>query len=161
MDYKSEYFDIIREEKIYLVDQFKFPNKNEYAMLDVIGQENREYIVDVNRKSASLKRCTFQERFSTKTILLRLDIDTKPHRNPGSKKQISGNHIHIYTDEYGDSFALELDDPELKQLNPNFDLRKFKISDNANRFYELFEAFSEFCNISNIPSYSINFLDEI
>lgn len=151
---ESEYFKFIKAEKSYIDKEFTFPAKDESIILEAKDDNNIEYIVDINRKRAILTRCTYQNRYATSIILLRLDIDTKPHRNPNDNKVISGNHIHVYTEKYGSAYALELDDPILKEINPEFDLNRFNLeTKNENRLYEYFEAFSDFCNIKNIPNY--------
>lgn len=152
----GDHFKHISCEKEYVIDTFKFPVANESVMLDAKDDNRNEYKVDINRKRAILTRCTYQERLFTSIILLRLDIDTKPHKNPHNGEVISGNHIHVYTDEFGDALAFELDNPILNKINPDFDISRFNIDiKNRNRLYGYFEAFSDFCNIKNIPKYQL------
>ena len=154
---QSDYFDLITTEKHFIDRDFNFPSKNQSITLDAEDEENNNYKVDINRKRAIITRCTYLERHPINNVLLRLDIDTKPHRNPHTSEVIGGNHIHIYTNDYGDSIAVELDDPILKIINPNFDINRFNIDiKNENRLYAYFEAFSDFCNIKNIPIYQFS-----
>ena len=144
---KNEFLKNIQEEKKYTVKSFKFPAQNECIMLSGKGLKTKnDYIIDINRKQATLERITFQDRFQTTIVLLRLDIGTKIHTNPDNKK-VSGNHIHIYCDDYKDTFAYELDDLILSEINPNFDLSRFK----TNNHYDLFYNFSKFCNFIDKP----------
>lgn len=145
-----EFLENIQEEKKYIDKNIDFPMPNDAVQLSVksVFSEN-EYIVDINRKQATLGRITYQDRYQKNIILLRLDIGTKPHRNPDGKI-LSGNHIHVYKNDYQDTVAYELDDPALKEINPAFDLQSFATDD----IHHLFQAFSEFCNIINVPSYN-------
>lgn len=150
---KNEFLKNIQEEKKYTVKSFKFPAQNECIMLSGKGLKTKnDYIIDINRKQATLERITFQDRFQTTIVLLRLDIGTKIHTNPDNKK-VSGNHIHIYCDDYKDTFAYELNDPILSEINPSFDLSKFKTSNH----YELFYHFSKFCNFIDRPLMETSF----
>lgn len=150
----SEYINEIKSVKYYLNTEFTFPLVNEEVKLGALDGNKNKYIIDINRKRAILSRCTYQTRIETTIQLLRLDIDNKPHVNHDYNETISGNHIHIYTDEYGDGIALELNDPLLNIINPDFDLNRFNIDKNKEDIlYDYFEAFSDFCNLKNIPLY--------
>ncbi len=143
----SEFLLNIQERKKYIENYFNFPRQNEFITLNAQGsQTQNNYLIDINKKQATLERVTFQGRHRVNIILLRMDIGTKPHTNP-DKTLISGNHIHIYKDGYHDTFAYELNDPVLNELNPAFDLTKFKTKNHTN----LFIAFSEFCNFDQCP----------
>lgn len=154
---RSEFIENIIEKKSYTVNPetpIKFPMKGEILSLDVKSfNSQNSYLVDINKKYAVIERITFQDRYKKSIILLRLDIGNRPHTNPNGKN-ISGNHIHIYSDGYNESYAFELDDPVLQSVNPNFDLNRFKTKNHI----ELFKAFSDFCNISNFPSIEDSFL---
>lgn len=150
-DINSEFIDLIKKNKKYISKSFNFPLKDKAIQLEAKDDDNNEYIIDINRKRANITRCTYQERYEVHQQLLRLDIDNKPHINPDGTR-ISGNHIHIYSDDYGDGFAFELDDSILNKINPNFDVSRFKIDiKKEDRLYDYFLAFSDFCNIKNIP----------
>lgn len=150
----SEYYKLIQNEKNYIDKEFDFPGKDESIVLDAEDADSNSYKIDINRKRAIITRCHYLERHPINNVLLRLDIDTKPHKNPNNGEKIGGYHIHIYTDDYGDSVALELDNPLLNIINPDFDLDRFTIDEKEeNRLYKYFEAFSDFCNIKNIPVY--------
>lgn len=156
-DINSEFIENITEEKLYIHDTTKpiqFPMQGDILSLDVEAVDsNNIYLIDINKKYATLERVTFQDRFRKSIVLLRLDIGNKPHTNPDGNT-IGGNHIHVYCDGFNDSFAFALDDPILNEINPNFNLDDFKTKNHQ----ELFEAFSDFCNISNFPAIEVSFL---
>lgn len=146
------YYQKMTIKKSFIEKQMEFPGFNSYIKLKVIDDDNDDnYIFDINKKQAISIRCTYQNRYNTNVILFRLDINTKKHRNP-DERIISGKHIHVYTEEYQDSYAFELNDPILNLINPKFNLKRFE----TDNLFELFEAFAEFCRISKTPIYNIS-----
>lgn len=120
-----------------------FPKQNDILILNLICINNSEkLLLDINRKGTfKLTRCTYQNRYQTNTQLIRLDIDTKPHRNP-DHQVISPTHIHIYREGYGDSWAYPLN---------NIPNRPNSIFTNTSDLVQTFFDFCKFCNISKIP----------
>lgn len=84
------------------------PLNGEKIQFKLQDKENHEnFFLDVNRSGIiELSKFTLQNRF-TITPLLRLDIDSAPHMNPDGSK-VSRNHMHIYKEGFGDSWAYEL-----------------------------------------------------
>lgn len=74
--------------------------------LDVKSTDNREsFKVDVNRKGRiRLTKCTYQERYASVEVLLRLDIDGPPHENPDGDV-VPCPHLHVYKEGFGDRWA--------------------------------------------------------
>lgn len=135
----------LEESKMFEEKSANFPNINEWLTLSGTGAHtNAQYLMDINRKRCTLSRITLQERVYTTYQLLRLDIDTKPHRNPDGQK-IGGTHLHIYNEHCGDAYAYELTDPYLRTLFPDFDFTTLLTTDQVRRFY----AFCRLCNFSN------------
>lgn len=146
---KSQLIDfesLLKEKKEFSDKHATFPSQNQSLKLTGLGLDSKqEYIVDINRKRCILSRITYQNRVYTDTSLLRLDIDTKPHRNPDGKK-INGTHLHVYREGYADAWAYELNNPYLKNIKHDFDFSTLIDVDLINRFY----AFSTLCNFTNI-----------
>lgn len=88
-----------------------FPNPGGHCKLDLASIDGKDqFIVDINRKGKiKISKCTFQNRYRNDIILLRLDIDGSPHTNPDGMT-LTGNHIHIYQEGYGDSWAYPIPD---------------------------------------------------
>lgn len=118
---------------------FEFPVPGGYRKIDLISEDGKQaFVIDINRKGNLnlAKKCTYQGRFLRDIILLRLDINGPEHTNPDGKI-ISGNHMHLYQEEYGDRYAIELPQ-EIKNSN---DLIETLID-----FLSYFKA----CNIKNL-----------
>lgn len=150
---KTQDIDILKliyEPKEFSTVDAYFPGMGQSVALEGTGQNTGfSYIVDINRKQCTLSRITYQNRVFTSVILLRLDLDSKPHRNPGNADSIGGHHLHIYKDGFEDSWAYEFDDPRLKGFAPGFDFSRLKTTNKETLFY----AFSELCNFVNKPNF--------
>lgn len=144
------FLDYFSEPKEFLeTHTISFPVQGDSCKLEGRGKKtNTPYIVDINRKRCTMTRITFQNRLKSRTItLIRLDIDTKGHRNP-NKEWIGGTHIHIYQDDVGDKQAFELDDVErIRKIIPNY--RPIKVIEGD--FIETFKNFAAFCGFQNMP----------
>ena len=146
--------DMLNEEKQFVTNAIQFPSKTKEAQLHLISWNSRNrYILYINRKSNITTRYTLQNKIHDSFILLRLDLDTKPHRNPNGEK-ISGNHLHLF--DRGDtsgSWAFELTDPDLNILFPQFPFAEITKSETTQ--IEQFRLFCNLCNIQTIPNINI------
>lgn len=86
------------------------PTPGKSLELDVVAKESKErFVIDVNRKGTiNVKKATFQTRYQKSIVLLRLDIEGSPHRNP-NEEVIPCPHIHVYKEGYGASWAYPLE----------------------------------------------------
>ena len=147
--------EFIQEEKQFKDPAYKFPIQGTILSLEAEGvARHTEYLMDINRKLCTLTRITYQNRVQKTVTLLRLDIDTKLHKNPDGKI-IGGTHLHIYKEGYDTAWAYELDDPILRDINPNFNPNDLNCNDMERRF----EAFSRLCNFVNYPIASCELFD--
>ena len=86
-----------------------FPPAGQAIQLAAKSTDGREdFVIDVNRRGKiKLTRCTYQERYATVEILLRLDIDGPPHTNPDGQT-LPCPHLHVYREGEGDKWARPL-----------------------------------------------------
>lgn len=85
--------------------QIAFPMPGERLTIDLLSLDRKEsFVLDVTRASIKLTKATFQTRARQAVVLLRLDIDGAPHRNPDGV-EIPCPHIHIFRESYGDKWA--------------------------------------------------------
>ena len=128
------------EKKIINTTTITFPTTNDITTLEAISIDEKEkFLLDINRKGTfKLTRCTYQTRYRVENILVRLDIDTKPHRNPDNKK-ISPTHIHIYKEGYGLRWAYPLEE-----------FKNYTFT-NTKDFFQTFSEFCGFCNVKKLP----------
>src|ERR1700737_4092718 len=89
-------------------------------------------MLDVTRAQIKLTKATYQNRARAAIVLMRLDLDGSPHRNPDGE-EIPCPHLHIYREGYGDKWAIAA--PADRYINPE-DL------------FSTCEAFMQHCNIT-------------
>lgn len=82
-----------------------FPGPGEKVSFDIISTDMRvRFLTDVNRGRIRLTQCTYQERYRSVEILLRLDLDGPPHENPDGNI-LPCPHLHVYREGYGDRWG--------------------------------------------------------
>nr|WP_302684648.1 hypothetical protein [uncultured Dialister sp.] len=148
----TDFLKLFGEEKLFEDTNAIFPAENESVSLPAVGISTKEkYLMDINRKRCTLTRITYQQRAKKTILMLRLDIDTKPHKNPDDTI-IPGTHLHIYQEGYNDAWAYPLDSEELNNiLKCNFDFKKLISMDQEARF----NYFCKLCNFTNYPLFQI------
>lgn len=143
----QELLECLTEPKLFQDNSIKFPTIGEKKTYRLTGvRSNQEYLLDAYRGTYRLTKVTYQNRVYKTLILLRLDIDTKPHVNPDGNK-IGGTHIHVFhqTDSTG-SWAFELDDPKLSEFFPLFNFNDLIQLDPS----DMIGAFQKFCELNHI-----------
>ena len=96
-------------------ENYSFPNPGENLTISIISlDEHEKFLIDVNRGSIRLSKCTYQERYQQMIILIRLDVDGPPHSNPKvvntplsifepfNGKVIECPHLHLYVEGFMD-----------------------------------------------------------
>jgi len=90
------------------LSDISLPIQGEGVQIKVVSHDKKEeFIVDISRGTIKLQKSKEQLRAREVVILLRLDIESSPHRNPDGT-EISGSHLHIYKENLGDRFAIEI-----------------------------------------------------
>ncbi len=123
--------------KLASQDSIQFPTPGEIRHLAIVSLDERdELMVDINRKSRiRLSKYTYQERYRLVEILVRLDVDGRPHTNPDGE-EIPCPHRHLYREGFADRWAIPA--PADKFANPT-------------NMQQSFVDFLKFCNIDEIP----------
>lgn len=133
---KNEIEYLLSLEKNYVESQkFKFPSLGGKIAIPLISKDKSEdFILDISRSRVDIIKNTFQNRVRKTIILLRLDINSAPHRNPDGEV-LTGPHLHIYTEGYGDKYAYSL---------PEF-------FDDCKEPKDFLEKFMDYCHIIKKP----------
>jgi hypothetical protein len=114
--------------------QFALPGTS--LAIPLTSPDKREnFFLDVTRAQLKLTKATYQNRARQAIILMRLDLDGPPHRNPDDQ-EIPCPHLHIYREGFGDKWAIPAPSAEYP--------------DTANLFSTL-KAFMKQCNITLPP----------
>src|ERR1039457_7615193 len=115
---------------------FLFLALGDSAAIPLTSVDKREnFTLDVTRAQIKLTKATYQNRARATIILMRLDLDGPPHRNPDGE-EIPCPHLHIYREGHGDKWAIPA--PADRYQNPS-------------DIFSTFEAFMQHCNITEPP----------
>ena len=120
MLYQSEAEALIRLPKIRKSDdRYGFPLPGETLNIPIISQNGQEnFLVDINRGRIQLIKCSYQERYQQAIILIRLDTNGPPHRNPDvvnvplpylkphNGQTIECPHLHLYVEGFMERWAI-------------------------------------------------------
>ena len=118
-----------------LVDDkdWTFPPADRRITLTLTSLDKREnFMFDVTRAQIKLTKSTYQNRARQAIILMRLDLDGPPHRNPG-ETEIPCPHLHIYKEGFGGKWVIAA---PVERYRNSLDL------------FSTCEAFMKHCNIT-------------
>ena len=119
------------ENKLWL-----FPEPGGRLAIALASPDKREnFVLDITRAQIKLTKATYQNRARQAIILMRLDPDAPPHRNPDDR-EIPCPHLHIYREGYADKWVF----PAPADRYPN-----------VQDLFSTFEAFMRHCNITSPP----------
>jgi len=98
---------LIAMEKFFIDEkEWTFPIAGQRIALELISADKREnFVLDITRAQIKLTKATFQHRARAAIVLMRLDLDGPPHRNPDGR-EILCPHLHLYREGYGDKWAM-------------------------------------------------------
>ena len=86
--------------------EWLFPAPGERLAIPLVSRDKREhFMLDLTRGQIKLTKATYQNRARQAIILMRPDLDGRPHRNPDGT-EVSCPHLHIYREGYGDKWAV-------------------------------------------------------
>lgn len=113
-----------------------------YELAAVTGRE--KFILDVQRGTLRVSRLTLNERVRTSIVLVRLDIDGRPHTNPDGSS-VGRSHLHLYREGFEERWAIPMHAAKGQDGKLQFPEKL----DHA----QLFRAFCAFCKIENPPMF--------
>lgn len=113
---------------------YTYPYEGDIEIPLVSADEKEEFILDIWRKGKIALKTKYQTRVHKTIVLVRLDLNGPPHRNPDGE-EVGGTHIHIYQEGYGDKWAY----PVEIQYFPNI-----------NDLWKTLYDFMEYCNIHDV-----------
>jgi hypothetical protein len=128
---------LIEMEKRRAVDDLLlFPIRGGRLCVALTSLDKREnFSLDITRAQIRLTKATYQNRARQAIILLRLDLDGPPHRNPDGE-EIRCPHLHLYREGYGDKWAIAAPADRYPDTSDLF---------------ATFQAFMVHCNITDPP----------
>ena len=120
--------------------EWRYPQGGEQLSVPLTSEDKREsFALDITRSSIKLTKSTHQNRARQAIVLMRLDVDGPPHRNPDGT-EVPCPHLHVYREGFGDKWAV----PAPAHLCPP----------GADAFAVCVSFMSE-CNIVNAPAFVV------
>ncbi|HEY3456942.1 MAG TPA: hypothetical protein VGK64_20355 [Bryobacteraceae bacterium] len=117
--------------------QWSFPVPGGRLAIPLASPDRREnFMLDVTRGQIKLTKATYQNRARQAIVLMRLDLDGPPHRNPDDQ-EILCSHLHVYREGYGDKWAI----PAPPDIYPE-----------TRNLLATFQAFMRHCNVTVPPN---------
>ncbi len=86
--------------------QYYFPSPGGSVCAPLTSVDKREnFLLDIGRGRINLAKVKYQNRARQVVVLVRLDIEGSPHRNPDGQ-EVPPPHLHVYREGYGDKWAI-------------------------------------------------------
>ena len=113
-----------------------FPEPGGRLAIALTSADKREnFALDITRAQIKLTKATYQTRARQAIILMRLDLDGPPHRNPDGQ-EICCPHLHVYREGYGDKWAIPA--PPGRYPDPQ-------------NLFATLDSFMRHCNVTDPP----------
>ena len=81
------------------------PHPGGRLVIPLTSTDKREaFVLTLTRVQIKLTKASYQNLARKSIILMRLDLDGAPHRNPDGE-EIPCPHLHIYREGFGDKWA--------------------------------------------------------
>jgi hypothetical protein len=117
--------------------EWLFSAPGERLAIPLTSIDKREqFMLDVSRGQIKLTKATFQNRARQAIILMRLDLNGPPHRNPDGV-EVPCPHLHLYREGYGDKWAIPAEPARYS---------------NTSDLFSTLDVFMGECNITNRPN---------
>lgn len=103
---QAEATDLIGVEKKRTdVTPYPYPGIGGSINIPLTSLDNKEhFLLDIGRGYINLSKVTHQLRARVTIVLVRLDVDGAPHRNPDGE-MVPCPHLHIYREGFGTKWA--------------------------------------------------------
>lgn len=100
---------LINIDKIINIDETMFSLKDivKKSFSATSQDSNINFIFDINNSGTRKRKYTYQNRYKKSHILIRLDVNSKSHKNPDGTI-VGKNHIHIAHENMQDSVAFDV-----------------------------------------------------
>jgi hypothetical protein len=134
---QAEADKLLAMEKHRVSDDFKiFPMPGDGLVLPLTSVDKREaFLLDINRRSIDLAKVSYQNRARQAIILVRLDLGSRPHRNPDGV-DVGSPHLHLYREGYAHKWAIPAPADKFPRLSD---------------MQDCLDDFMTYCNITKPP----------
>lgn len=126
------------EKRAEIDDKYDLPDLGGALNIPLVSMDLKEkFFVDVSRGRVNLLKGTNQLRSHQVIVLVRLDFNGPPHRNPDGQ-EFPCPHLHLYKEGFGDKWAYPLPERTFSNLNDSL---------------TTIQEFMAYCNVKRIPTF--------
>ena len=106
---QAEADELIAMEKHFIGNEkYNWPSLGTKIAIPLSSTDGREeFVLDIATSALKISKLTIQNRARVTTVLVRLDVDGPPHRNPDDV-EIPCPHIHVFKEGFADKWAFPL-----------------------------------------------------
>jgi hypothetical protein len=116
--------------------EWDFPNPGSSVSIPLTSKDKREtFMLDIGKGRIDLSKVKYQNRARQIVVLIRLELNGPPHRNPDNE-DIPCPHLHIYREGYGDKWAFPVPSDKFSNLQDA---------------WKALDDFMNYCNIVEPP----------
>ncbi|MFQ5646059.1 MAG: hypothetical protein ACE5GM_03940 [bacterium] len=115
---------------------YDFSNQTALSIPLVSANKREHFLLDLGRGRVKISKIKYQNRTRQTVILVRLELNGAPHRNPDGE-EVPCPHLHLYREGFGDKWAYPL--PADGFTNPT-------------DTWKTLNDFMKYCNIVRPPS---------
>lgn len=114
-----------------------FPGPGDFLTRGLVSVDGREsFVLDVNRAGRiRVTKCTYQERYASTVVLVRLDVGGPPHTNP-DRTEVPCPHLHVYREGYETRWAKAVPGDVFRDTSD---------------LCETLRDFLQLCNVEDVP----------
>ena len=117
-------------------EERNFPQPGDRVIIPLVSLDKREdFLLSVTRSQINIAKISHQNRARQVVVLMRLDVNGAPHRNPDGE-EILGTHLYIYRENFGDKWAYPLPPGKFENLDD---------------LHQTFDDFLAECNVVEPP----------
>lgn len=95
---------------------YRFPRGGEGLSVQLVSADKREeFFLDLRRGRIDLNKVTYQNRARKIVVLIRIDLEGPPHRNPDGTELLCP-HMHKYQEGFGDKWAYAIPQEHFRNI---------------------------------------------
>ncbi len=134
---QSEADGLLAMEKIRADDkEYEYPTAGVVNIPLVSRDRTESFLLDIRRARLDISKVTYQNRARHVIVLVRVDLNGAPHRNPDGQ-EVPCPHLHRYREGFADKWADPLPQPPFT---------------NPTDLWQTLQEFLQFCNVTELPT---------
>ncbi|MEI7458241.1 MAG: hypothetical protein WCK15_02470 [Pirellula sp.] len=127
---------LIAMPKVRVDQDVRIVNLPQSMVVPLLSEDGREnFFLDIHSGRLRLTKVTYQTRGKQVVVLVRLDVDGPPHRNPDGEEHPCP-HLHLFREGFGDKWAIPVPQDKFTNLESH---------------WQTLQDFMDYCSIVEPP----------